>query len=76
MQVLQSRSARSDSPMSNAAKHQLGLQPEKLRNVNKNEHLSSPDLHIGQDVVIKMLQASSSIQPLSPVYVCSQGVTI
>ena len=51
MQILQSRSARSDLSMSNAARQQLGLQPEKLRNVNKNEHLPSHDLHIGHDVV-------------------------
>ena len=37
--------------MSNAARQQLGLQPEKVRTVNKNEHLPSHDLHIGQDVM-------------------------
>ena len=37
--------------MSNAARQQLGLKPEKLRNVNKNEHLPSHDLHIGKDVM-------------------------
>ena len=57
MQILQSRSTRSDLPMSNAARKQLGLQPEKLRNFNKNEHLPSHDLHIGQDV---MYQDASS----------------
>ena len=31
MQILQSRSARSDLPMSNAAKKQLGLDPELFR---------------------------------------------
>ena len=51
MQILQSRCARSDLPMSNAAKHQLDLQPEKLRTVYKNEHLPSHDLHMGQDVM-------------------------
>ena len=51
MQILQSRSARSDLLMSNASRQQLGLQPEKLRNVKKNEHLPSYDLHIGQDVM-------------------------
>ena len=35
--------------MSNAGRHQLGLQPEKLRTVYKNEHLPSHDLHIRQD---------------------------
>ena len=51
MQILQSRSTISDLPMSNAARQQLDLQPEKMRNVNKNEHLPSHDLHIGQDVM-------------------------
>ena len=50
MQILQSMSARSDLPMSNTARQQLGLQPEKLRHVNKNEHLALHDLHTGQDV--------------------------
>ena len=36
MQILQSRHARSDLPMSNTARYQLGLQPEKLRTVCKN----------------------------------------
>ena len=51
MQIWQSRCTRSDPPMSNAARHQLGLQPEKLWTVYKNEHLPSHDLHIGQDVM-------------------------
>ena len=42
---------RSDLPMSNAARQQLGLQSEQPRTVNKNEHLPSHDLHIGQDVM-------------------------
>ena len=37
--------------MSNAARQKLGLQPEKLRTVNKKEHLPSHDLHNGQDVM-------------------------
>ena len=51
MQILQTRCARSDLPMSNAARQQLGLQPEKLRTLYKSEHLPSHDLHIGQDVM-------------------------
>ena len=51
MQILQSRSTSSHLPMSNAGRQQLGLQPEKLRTVNKNEHLPSDNLHIGQDVI-------------------------
>ena len=44
MQNLQSRSTRSDVPMSNTAR-------QHLRNVNKHEHLPSHDIHIGQDVM-------------------------
>ena len=51
MQILHSRWARYDLPMSNAARQQLGLQPEKMITVNKNEYLPSHDLHLGQDVV-------------------------
>ena len=32
-----SRSARSDLPMSNAARKQLGIQPEVIRNIDKHE---------------------------------------
>ena len=39
MQVLQNRSARSDFPISNAARHCFGLNPEQLRSKYKNEHL-------------------------------------
>ena len=53
MQILQSRSARSDLPMSKPASQQLGLQPEKLRTVNKNEHLPSHYLYISQDVMFQ-----------------------
>ena len=51
MQILQSRHARSDLPISNAARQQLVLQTDKLRTAYKNEHLPSHDLHIGQDVM-------------------------
>ena len=37
--------------MSNAARWQLGLQSEQLRNINKIEHLPSHDLHFGQEVM-------------------------
>ena len=76
MQILQSRSARSDVPMSNAARQQLGLQPEKLRNVNKNEHLPSHDGHIGQDVVYQDATSKQWYPATIPAYVCSQEVTI
>ena len=51
MQILQSRSTRSDLTMSNVVRQQFVLQSEKLRNVNKHEHLPSHDLHIWQDVM-------------------------
>ena len=53
MQVLQSRSARSDLPMSNAARKQLGLHSEELRNINKHEHFPMHDLHVGQNVMFQ-----------------------
>ena len=53
IQILQNRCARSDLQMSNAARQQLGLQPEELRTVYKNEQLLSHDLHIGQDVMFQ-----------------------
>ena len=57
MQILQSRSARSDLPMSNVARTQFGLDQEELRSKYKNEHLPSHDLPLGQDV---MFQDSTS----------------
>ena len=47
MQILQGGSARSDLPMSNAARKQLGIQPEVLRNIDKHEVLPILDLHVG-----------------------------
>ena len=57
MQILQNRTARSQLPMSNSARRQLGLEAEKLRIKTKNENLPSHDLHLGQDV---MMQDSAS----------------
>ena len=51
MQILRSRSTRSDLPMSNAARKQIGLDSEDLRNNCKHEHLPTHDLHLGQDVM-------------------------
>ena len=59
MQILSSRSARSDCPMSNPARKQLGLDCEDLRNKYKTENLPSHDLHIDQEV---MYQDSTSKQ--------------
>ena len=47
MQILQSRCASSDLPMSNVARKQLGLDPEQLRSKYMNEHLPQHDLHLG-----------------------------
>ena len=57
MQILQGRNARSDLPMSNAARKQLGINPEVVRNNDKHAVLPMHDLHVGQDV---MYQDSTS----------------
>ena len=84
MPILQSRSARYDLPMSNAARQQLGLQLEKLRNVNKHEHLPSYDLHIGQDVMYQDAMSKwwypatitcLCVQPRSYIITTREGVT-
>ena len=53
MQMLQSRSTRSQLPMSNAARRQLGLYPEQHRVKTKKEHLPSHDLCVGQDIMFQ-----------------------
>ena len=50
MKMLQSRTVRSQLPMSNAARQQLGLQAERLRIKTRNEHLPSHDLYQGQSI--------------------------
>ena len=71
MQILLSRSARSDLPMANMTRKQLGLDPEQLRNKHKNEHLPSYDLPLGQDV---MFQDTTSKQwfPATITSLCSE----
>ena len=54
MQMLQQRSARSQLPMSNAARRQLGIAAEQI-SASKNQHLPSHDLHIGQEVMCQDL---------------------
>ena len=49
MQMLQQRSARSQLPMSNAARRRLGIVAEQQP--SKNQHLPSHEFHIGQDVM-------------------------
>ena len=53
MQMIQSRTVRSQLPISNAARQQLGLQTEMLRIKMKNEHLPSHDLCLGQNVMMQ-----------------------
>ena len=53
MQILQNRVARSQLPMSNSARRQLGLEAEKVRTKTKNEKLPSHDLYLGQDVMMQ-----------------------
>ena len=71
MEILQSRYARSDMPMSNMVRHHLGLNPEQLRNKYSNEHLSSHDLHLGQPVTY---QDSTNKQwfPATITSICSE----
>ena len=49
MQMLQQRLARSQLPMSNAARRRLGIVAE--HQPHKNQHLPSHNFHIGQDVM-------------------------
>ena len=49
MQMLQQRSARSQLPMSNAARRKFGIIAEQ--SPKKNQHIPSHDFHIGQDVM-------------------------
>ena len=51
MQLFQDRSARSDLPISNAARKQLRIQHEVLRNIDMHEVLPTHDLNVGQSVM-------------------------
>ena len=64
-------SARSDLPMSNAAREELGLDSELLRNRQRNEHLPSHDLHLGQDVMFQDA-TSKQVFPATITSLCSQ----
>ena len=57
MQILQGRNARSDLPMSDLARKQLGIQPEIIRNPDKHAALPTHDLNVGQHM---MYQDSTS----------------
>ena len=69
MQMLQQRSARSQLPMSNVARRQLGIAAEQP-STNKNQHLPSHDFHIGQEVMcqnhITMRWFPATIKALCP----------
>ena len=45
------KSAKYDLAMSNAARKQLGIHPEAIRNIDKQEVLPTHDLHVGQSVM-------------------------
>ena len=47
MQIIQSRNARYDLAMLHAARKQLGIQPEVVRNSDKHAVLPTHDLHVG-----------------------------
>ena len=71
MQILQSKYARSDLPMSNVVKTTC-LDPEQLRIKCKNEHLPLHDLHLGQDVMFKDT-TSKQWFPASITGLCSES---
>ena len=48
MQIFQGRNARSDLPMSNAARKQLAIQPEVIKNNDKHAVLPTHNVHVGQ----------------------------
>ena len=55
MQILQNSVARSQLPMSNSARRQLGLEAQMVRTKIKNNNLPLHDLHLGQDVMMQDL---------------------
>ena len=57
MQILQSRNARSDLPMSKAARKELGVKPDVIRNSDNHAVLRINDLNVGHQV---MYQDSAS----------------
>ena len=57
MQIFQGRNARSDLPIPNAPRKQLGIQSEVIRYNDKHAVLPIHDLHVGQQV---MYQDSAS----------------
>ena len=51
MRIFASRSARSNLPISNAARKELGLDCENVRIMYRNDHLPSNNLHLNQAVM-------------------------
>ena len=51
MQIFQGRNVRSDLPMSNAARKQLGMQPEIIRNSDKHARLRTHNHNVDQHVM-------------------------
>ena len=71
MQIFQGRNARSDLPMSNAARKQPGIQPEVVRDNDKHAVLPMHDLHVGQDVMYQY-SASRNWYPAVIQSLCSE----
>ena len=71
MQILQGRNVRSDLPISNAARKELGIQPEVVRNNDKHAVLPMHHLHVGQDVMYQD-SASKHWYPAVIQSLCSQ----
>ena len=69
MQILQGRNARSDLSMSNAARKQLGIQPEVVRNNDKHAVLPTHDLHVGQDVIYQDSMKQALVPSCNPKFV-------
>ena len=69
MPMLHQRSARSQLPMSNTARRQLGIAIDQLSS-NKNQHLPRHNFHIGQEVMcqspITMRWFPATIKTLCP----------
>ena len=65
VQILLGRNARSDLPMSNSARKQLGIQPEVIRNSDKHAVLSTLDLHVGQQVMYQDSAPASMLVSIS-----------
>ena len=51
MQIISSRATRSTLPLSNVAKRQMGIQNEKLRWKQKNQHLPTHDFCLNQTIM-------------------------